>query len=129
MSGAAGPGRKRAASRPADALGLAILLVGVLLAVGTALPLLEGRGPAFPRPSGAEGGGPPHRRPALDINTAGVEALQVLPGIGPVLAQRIVEERQAHGPFRAPEDLLRVRSIGPSRWERIRPLVRVAEGP
>jgi competence protein ComEA len=65
----------------------------------------------------------------LNINTANAEALQALPGIGPLLADRIVADREAHGPFRTPEDLLRVPGIGPKRWERIRPLVRLAEEP
>jgi competence protein ComEA len=72
----------------------------------------------------------PRRLPApLNINAAGAEALQALPGIGPALAVRIVADREARGPFRTPEDLRRVPGIGPKRWERIRPLVRLAEEP
>jgi competence ComEA-like helix-hairpin-helix protein len=128
-----------------DAHGLAVLLVGILLAVGTALPQFGTGAPAFPQPPVAghadrsaeairetahrAGGmaGPPAPRvlTPLDINTAGAEALQSLPGIGPVLAGRIVAEREAHGPFRAPDDLLRVPGIGPKRLDRIRPLVRL----
>ena len=74
------------------------------------------------------GGPAPPSRP-LNINAAGAEALQALPGIGPALAARIVADREARGPFRTPEDLLRVPGIGPKRWERIRPLVRLAEEP
>jgi competence protein ComEA len=66
----------------------------------------------------------------LDLNTADAEALQALPGIGPALAGRIVADREAQGPFRTAEDLLRVPGIGPKRWERIRHAIRVvAEGP
>jgi competence protein ComEA len=65
----------------------------------------------------------------LNINAASAEALQSLPGIGPALAARIVADREARGPFRTPEDLLRVPGIGPKRWEQIRPLVRLAEEP
>jgi competence protein ComEA len=43
-----------------------------------------------------------------------------LPGIGPELAQRIVADRQARGPFRRVEDLRRVRGIGPKTLERMR---------
>lgn len=48
----------------------------------------------------------------VNINTAGVDELQTLPGIGPMLAQRIVESRDQLGEFRIPEDILRVSGIG-----------------
>jgi competence protein ComEA len=43
----------------------------------------------------------------LGINTAGVSELDTLPGIGPALAERIVAERELHGPYRDPADLAR----------------------
>ncbi len=48
----------------------------------------------------------------VNINTAGVEELESLPGIGQVLAQRIVDYREANGPFRSAEDLTQVEGIG-----------------
>ena len=48
----------------------------------------------------------------VDLNTAGVEELQSLPGIGPALAQRIVDHRREHGRFERVEDLLEVKGIG-----------------
>ncbi len=48
----------------------------------------------------------------VNINTATVEQLQTLPGIGAVRAQNIVADREANGPFRFPEDLIRVSGIG-----------------
>lgn len=51
-------------------------------------------------------------RERLDINTAGVEELMELPGIGEKRAQDIVAEREANGPYRFPEDLTRVKGIG-----------------
>lgn len=48
----------------------------------------------------------------VDVNTAGVEELMALPGIGEVRAQAIVDDRAANGPFRYPEDLIRVKGIG-----------------
>jgi competence protein ComEA len=61
----------------------------------------------------------------LDVNRAGGDELVALPGIGPALAERIVEYRRIQGPFRSPEDLLAVPGIGPATLERLRPLVRV----
>jgi competence protein ComEA len=48
----------------------------------------------------------------IDINTAGSEELQMLPGIGPVLAERILQFRQEFGPFERAEDLVQVKGIG-----------------
>lgn len=57
----------------------------------------------------------------VDINQAGWPELALLPGVGETLARRIVESRDAAGPFRAPGDLLRVPGIGPSKLEEIAP--------
>jgi competence protein ComEA len=65
----------------------------------------------------------------VDLNRADRTALATLPGIGPTLADRIVAHREAHGPFRQPEDLLVVPGIGVKRLALVRPLVRVPEGP
>jgi competence protein ComEA len=59
----------------------------------------------------------------LDINRATTQELQTLPGIGEVLAQRVVEYRSAHGPFRTVEGLLKVKGIGPKRMDQLRPLL------
>jgi competence ComEA-like helix-hairpin-helix protein len=78
-------------------------------------------------PPWSRSGGP---APApLDPNRAGAEALVALPGVGPVLARRIVEERERSGPFRGPDDLLRVRGIGPATLNRLRPYLRFGPGP
>jgi competence protein ComEA len=61
----------------------------------------------------------------LDINTAGAQELQRLPGVGPVLALRIVEWREANGPFRSVLELERVPGIGARTRERLGPLIRV----
>lgn len=60
----------------------------------------------------------------VDLNTAGAEELQRLPGIGPALAGRIVEWRTQHGRFRSVPDLAQVPGIGPRTVERLEPLVR-----
>jgi len=54
------------------------------------------------------------------VNGATREELTCLPGIGAVLADRIVAEREAHGPFRDVADLARVQGLGPSRIERLK---------
>jgi competence protein ComEA len=61
----------------------------------------------------------------IDINAAGVADLVALPGIGPATAARIIEDRQARGPYRRVDDLLRVKGIGPKKLARIRPHIRV----
>ena len=59
----------------------------------------------------------------LDLNRASAGELESLPGIGPALAQRILESRARDGPFLRAEDLLRVRGIGPATLEKIRHLI------
>jgi competence protein ComEA len=59
----------------------------------------------------------------INVNDAAAEELQRLPGVGPVMASRIVAERQKK-PFQAPEDLRRVSGIGPKTLEKLRPLVK-----
>lgn len=54
------------------------------------------------------------------INTADAVALEALPGVGPVLATRIVAHREAHGPFTVVEDLLDVPGIGESKLAAMR---------
>lgn len=56
-----------------------------------------------------------HLDGAIDPNTADMNQLTALPGVGPVLAQAIIEERENGGPFAYPEDLLAVKGIGAKR--------------
>ncbi|MEW6660128.1 MAG: helix-hairpin-helix domain-containing protein [Thermodesulfobacteriota bacterium] len=60
---------------------------------------------------------------ALDINQATAADLDALPGIGPALARRIIEYRQAHGPFKKIDDLEQVSGIGPKKLAQIKPYV------
>lgn len=83
---------------------------------------------AAPRPVGpssvpARGSSPKAPGP-VNVNRASAAELERLPGVGPVLAARIVEFRSRRGAFRGPEDLLSVSGIGPATLERLRPLVR-----
>jgi len=59
----------------------------------------------------------------VPINFASASALQSVPGIGPVLAQRIVTSRAEHGMFSSDKDLLRVTGIGSNTSERIAPFL------
>ena len=67
-------------------------------------------------------------RPSLlDLNRATAQELEGLPGVGPVLAQRIVQWRDAHGRFRSLEDLNAVKGIGEKKLSRLRRLVTVGK--
>jgi competence protein ComEA len=59
----------------------------------------------------------------LDLNSATAEQLDALPGIGPATAAKIVDFRQAHGPFHSVEELDAVPGIGPARIEQLKGLV------
>lgn len=65
-----------------------------------------------------QGGGP------ISLNSADASELQALPGVGPVLAQRIVAHREEHGKFETVEDLLEVPGIGEAKLASIRDLAR-----
>ena len=56
----------------------------------------------------------------VNINTADADELETLPGIGPVLARRIIDWRTANGPFTCPEDLLQVSGIGQTTLDGLR---------
>ena len=60
----------------------------------------------------------------VDINTADADELAQLPGLGPTIAARIIDHREAHGPFPAPEALLDVPGIGAATLAAIRPHLR-----
>jgi competence protein ComEA len=96
------------------------------------------RGPAAPGSTGSvtgtSGSGGTAESPAtgeapaqavIDLNAASAAELESLPGIGPVLAQRIVQWRIDNGPFTAVEILREVSGIGDALMARLRPLVRV----
>ena len=65
----------------------------------------------------------------IDLNSASPGDLELLPGIGPKLSERIVEYRKGAGDFRQVEDLVRVSGIGPKTLERLRPFITVAATP
>ncbi len=79
-------------------------------------------------PVPAVGAGGEEKAARINLNTAGVEELATLPGIGPSYAKRIVEYREKNGPFKRVEDLLNVQGIGDKTLERIREKVIVSGG-
>ena len=61
----------------------------------------------------------------VNLNSATLDQLETLPGIGPALGQRIIDYRDQHGPFRSVDDLLNVSGIGEKRLADLRPKVTV----
>lgn len=104
-------------TRPFRSLPILFPVLVLLLLSGPAAPLAA---PADAAP------GPPAARKAapagapVNVNTAGVQELTSLPGVGPALAGRIVEHRKQSGPFRRAEDLLAVKGVGPKLLAKIK---------
>lgn len=61
----------------------------------------------------------------VDLNTATLQELDALPGVGPSTAQAIIDQRQQNGPFHSVDDLLEVRGIGDAKLAALRARVRV----
>lgn len=76
-------------------------------------------------PAGAAGASATNPPGPIDLNTATLDELDTLPGIGPATAQAIVTYRTRHGRFRSVTELLEVPGIGPAKLEAVRPLVKV----
>jgi competence protein ComEA len=99
--------------------------------VNLAAPVSDGTQVVVPKrapPTTADGGGGGGEDDAttagpVHLNTATIEQLDELPGVGPVTAQKIVEYREQHGAFSSVDDLDAIPGIGPARLEQLRELV------
>ena len=105
-----------------EILGIALAAAAVLICLAALRDIPHGTKKTFAA-GGRESEIIPPAPPdgTVRINEADAEELQQLPGIGETIAQAIIDEREAHGPFRYPEDLMAVRGIGESKYEQIRP--------
>ena len=79
-------------------------------------------------PATAFGAAAEEKLSRVNLNTATVDELTSLPGIGPSYAKRIVEFREKNGPFKKVEDLLNVQGIGEKTLEKIRDRVVASSG-
>jgi competence protein ComEA len=84
------------------------------------VPRRGARGAAGPAGEAATGGAPTG---PVHLNSATLEQLDSLPGVGPVTAQKIIDYREKHGPFTAVDELDAVPGIGPARMDTLRDLV------
>jgi comEA protein len=114
-------------------LALLALTIAVILGLGWPVPQVETPAPG-PFKKATVPSLPPVSRVGpssawtvarVDVNRASVEELEILPHVGPVLAERIVEWRRQHGRYRSVDDLQAVKGIGKKRLEQLRPLVTV----
>ena len=67
----------------------------------------------------------PAHPPMTNLNTAKLLQLQLLPGIGPKMAERVIQYRQAHGGFQSVEQIMDVKGIGPKKFEKMKPFLKV----
>lgn len=63
----------------------------------------------------------------VNLNTATSEELQLVPGIGPVTAEKILQMRKSYGAFKSVDDLSAIRGIGPKRLEKMRKYLTVGK--
>jgi competence protein ComEA len=108
----------RRAGGPTAKAQLELLNLAALISDGEQVVVPRaGAGGAVGTAGGAAPGGPVH------LNSATLEQLDALPGVGPVTAQKILDFRQAHGAFGSVDELDAVPGIGPARLETLRDLV------
>jgi len=97
------------------------MMIAALLVLGFALP--TGAAQESARPPAARA--PVEAAAPVNLNTATAAQLEALPGVGPALAQRIVEYRQQSGGFKKIEELMNVRGIGETSFLKLKALITV----
>ncbi|MFZ3373451.1 MAG: ComEA family DNA-binding protein [Desulfitobacteriaceae bacterium] len=93
---------------------------------GSSNPTTNGSSPSNTISSSSTGGMTASSNGKININTAGATELDKLSGVGPALAERIIQYRTEHGSFTLPEDIQNVSGIGPKTYEKMRSQVAVS---
>ena len=107
-------------------LNLARLLTdGEQIAVGIAAAVGSGGSGSGPVTAGGTAVGTGSGAALVNLNTASIEQLDSLPGVGPVLAQRIIDWRTTHGQFDSVDQLTQVTGVGDAKFADLKPLVTV----
>ena len=97
-------------------------LIPVVLALSALLMMASGAQAQTPAPSPAAAA----QKTSINLNTATLDQLETLPGIGRKTAERILDQRQKIGGFKKIEELMNVKGIGEKSFLKIKPMVFVA---
>lgn len=97
-----------------------VLQDGEQVVIPTQEQVKGGALPASESAQASNGSGSSAAAAVVNINTAGADELDTLPGVGPATAQAIIEERESGGPFASVEDIQRVSGIGEKKFEKLK---------